>query len=85
MLFSGTLRMNLDPAGIYSDDRIWKSLEMINLKIYVSSLNCGLQYVVEEGGSNFRYVSFSPSSDSSKVRRGNIVQVRSSSVSAKGN
>ena len=50
--------MNLDPAGVYSDDNVWKTLELTNLKTYVSSLSCGLQSVVEESGSNFRQVMY---------------------------
>ncbi|PVD27625.1 hypothetical protein C0Q70_12791 [Pomacea canaliculata] len=34
VLFSGTLRMNLDPLGQYSDDQIWKSLETAQLKVF---------------------------------------------------
>jgi len=48
--------MNLDTAEEYSDTSIWRALEMASLKSYVSTLNSGLQYVVDEGGSNFRYV-----------------------------
>ncbi|XKL66874.1 hypothetical protein PGB90_010294 [Kerria lacca] len=53
VLFSGTLRINLDPVGSYSDEQVWHALELAHLKSYVSSLNFGLQYEVEEGGQNF--------------------------------
>lgn len=53
-MFSGTLRMNLDPADKYSDESVWRVLELANLKSYVSSLNAGLQHIIDEGGSNFR-------------------------------
>ncbi|XP_065214443.1 multidrug resistance-associated protein 1-like [Planococcus citri] len=53
VLFSGSLRVNLDPAGEYSDDRVWRSLELAHLKSYVSSLAAGLEYEVTEGGENF--------------------------------
>ena len=56
VLFSGTLRMNLDPAEKFPDASIWRVLELAHLKPYVSSLNSGLQYVIDEGGSNFRFV-----------------------------
>lgn len=56
VLFSGTSRMNLNPAGRYSDESIWEMLESVNLKTYIASLNFGLQCAVEDGGSNFRQV-----------------------------
>ena len=56
MLFSGTLRVNLDPMEEYLDADVWRALELANLKTYVSSLNHGLQHEVIEGGVNFRYL-----------------------------
>ncbi|KAK7067583.1 Canalicular multispecific organic anion transporter 1, partial [Halocaridina rubra] len=52
VLFSGTLRMNLDPFEQYSDDRVWSALELSHLKEFVSGLASGLQYEVSEGGDN---------------------------------
>lgn len=52
MLFSGSLRINLDPFGHYTDDEIWKALELAHLKDFVSSLEDGLEYQVSEGGEN---------------------------------
>lgn len=54
VLFSGSLRINLDPVGLYSDESIWRALELAHLKTYISSLNSGLQHEVTEGGDNFR-------------------------------
>lgn len=54
MLFSGTLRMNLDPFDKYSEDDIWKALELSNLKKFVSSLAEKLDYECSEGGENLR-------------------------------
>lgn len=44
--------MNLDPFGQYSDEAIWKALELSHLKSYVSSLSSGLLFEVTEGGEN---------------------------------
>ena len=46
--------MNLDPNDNFLDGQIWRVLELVNLKTYVSSLNGGLEYEVGEQGSNFR-------------------------------
>lgn len=52
VLFSGTLRMNLDPFNHYSDEELWKALELAHLKSYVSGLQFGLAYEVAEAGDN---------------------------------
>jgi len=52
VLFSGTLRMNLDPFSAYSDQQIWAALEQAHLKTYVTDLDLGLQHEVQEGGEN---------------------------------
>lgn len=52
VLFSGTLRMNLDPFDKFSDADIWKVLELSHLKDYVSGLQQRLQHEVTEGGEN---------------------------------
>jgi ABC-type multidrug transport system fused ATPase/permease subunit len=54
-LFSGTLRFNLDPFDKYSDEDLWKVLEVSHLKQFVSGLAEGLQHAVSEGGENLRY------------------------------
>ena len=54
VLFSGTLRMNLDPFGKYSDDEVWHALEYAHLKSFVNSLPSGLDHKVSEGGENLR-------------------------------
>ncbi|CAG7716227.1 unnamed protein product, partial [Allacma fusca] len=38
VLFSGTLRFNLDPFEQYSDFEIWKALELAHLTSFVTSL-----------------------------------------------
>lgn len=55
VLFSGNLRMNLDPFNVHSDNEVWNCLESAHLKPYVSSLPQGLDHEVAEEGQNFRY------------------------------
>ena len=52
VLFSGSLRRNLDPFGEYSDDVLWNALEAAKMKDSVSDLSAGLDSVMTEGGSN---------------------------------
>ncbi|XP_068119210.1 ATP-binding cassette sub-family C member 3 isoform X2 [Hyperolius riggenbachi] len=52
VLFSGTLRMNLDPFDKYSENDIWTALELSNLKKFVTSLPEKLEYECSEGGEN---------------------------------
>lgn len=52
VLFSGTLRMNLDPFESYSDESIWMALEHAHLKSFVRSLSEGLDHMVSESGDN---------------------------------
>ncbi|XP_058154485.1 ATP-binding cassette sub-family C member 2 isoform X2 [Dasypus novemcinctus] len=52
ILFSGSLRMNLDPFNNYSDEEIWKALELSHLKSFVAGLQHGLSHEVTEGGDN---------------------------------
>ncbi|KAK7086872.1 Canalicular multispecific organic anion transporter 1 [Halocaridina rubra] len=52
VLFSGSLRMNLDPFNKYEDAKIWLALELAHLKDFVSGLTSGLQHEVAEGGEN---------------------------------
>ncbi|XP_053393097.1 multidrug resistance-associated protein 1-like isoform X3 [Mercenaria mercenaria] len=52
VLFSGTLRMNLDPFDQHTDDAVWTALEHAHLKAFVSSLPTKLEYECTEGGEN---------------------------------
>ena len=55
MLFSGSLRFNLDPFDQYSDEHIWQALERAHLKAFVEELHGRLQYECGEEGQNLRY------------------------------
>ncbi|XP_030190196.1 canalicular multispecific organic anion transporter 1 isoform X3 [Lynx canadensis] len=52
ILFSGSLRMNLDPFNNHSDEEIWKALELAHLKSFVAGLQLGLSHKVTEAGDN---------------------------------
>jgi len=54
VLFSGTLRFNLDPFNRHSDDEIWAALEYANLKEFAYGLSGKLEYNITEGGANIR-------------------------------
>ncbi|KAG5889074.1 hypothetical protein JTB14_004918 [Gonioctena quinquepunctata] len=49
ILFSGTIRSNIDPNGTFSDEEIWKAIEKAHLKNLFSSL----QEAITENGSNY--------------------------------
>lgn len=53
VLFSGTMRYNLDPFGEYTDDKLWSALEEVKLKDAVRDMPGGLQGRITESGSNF--------------------------------
>ncbi|TDG43887.1 hypothetical protein AWZ03_009693 [Drosophila navojoa] len=53
VLFSGTMRYNLDPFDEYSDSKLWSSLEEVKLKDVVAELSSGLLSKITEGGTNF--------------------------------
>lgn len=54
VLFSGSLRMNLDPFEAYKDSDIWRVLELAHLSEYARSLPAGLSHAVSEAGENLR-------------------------------
>ncbi|KAM4748313.1 ATP-binding cassette sub-family C member 9 [Rhinophrynus dorsalis] len=53
VLFSGSIRFNLDPECKCTDDRLWEALEIAQLKNLVKALPGGLDAMVTEGGENF--------------------------------
>ncbi|XP_076438711.1 multidrug resistance-associated protein 1-like [Babylonia areolata] len=52
VLFSGTLRMNLDPFDEYRDDQLWTALERAHLRHSVLSLPGQLAFQCGEEGGN---------------------------------
>lgn len=53
VLFSGTMRYNLDPFDEYSDEKLWSALDEVKLKQVIVDLPHGLQSRITEGGGNF--------------------------------
>uniref|UniRef100_A0A8C9YIB6 ABC-type glutathione-S-conjugate transporter n=1 Tax=Sander lucioperca TaxID=283035 RepID=A0A8C9YIB6_SANLU len=52
VLFSGSLRMNLDPFDTCSEADLWKALELAHLSSFVSALPQKLDHECCEGGEN---------------------------------
>ena len=53
IMFSGTVRFNLDPFNKHDDHEIWDALEKAHLKDVISDLPNQLDSIVTEGGQNF--------------------------------
>ncbi|XP_078621139.1 ATP-binding cassette sub-family C member 9-like [Branchiostoma floridae x Branchiostoma japonicum] len=53
VLFSGTIRFNLDPEENSDDEELWRALEIAQLKDVVTDLPSKLDEMVTEGGENF--------------------------------
>ena len=53
VLFSGSMRYNLDPFEKYSDAEIWEVLEQVQLKNVVHQMEGQLSGKVSEAGGNF--------------------------------
>ncbi|EDO43433.1 predicted protein, partial [Nematostella vectensis] len=52
VLFSGSVKLNLDPFESTCDEELWRVLEAVHLKSFVSSLQDGLMHQIQEGGEN---------------------------------
>jgi len=53
VLFTGTVRMNLDPLSIYSDEMIQQALSQAHLGVLINSFEDGINHQVAEDGGNF--------------------------------
>ena len=53
VMFVASLRYNLDPFNLYSDEEIWTVLEKTSMKSVVENLDDKLNEKVKEGGTNF--------------------------------
>ncbi|KAF0749576.1 putative multidrug resistance-associated protein lethal(2)03659 isoform X2, partial [Aphis craccivora] len=53
VLFSGTMRTNLDPFDEYPDHALWNALDEVELKNFVEDLPGGLNSKMSNSGSNF--------------------------------
>ena len=57
VIFSGSLRVNLDPFGTHSDEELWGVLELAHLKAFIFTVKQGLDYQCGENGESLRYSS----------------------------
>ncbi|KAK1134061.1 hypothetical protein K0M31_011846 [Melipona bicolor] len=53
IMFSGSIRENLDPLSKHKDQELWNALEVAQVKDIVASHSEGLNFEVKEGGENF--------------------------------
>ena len=51
---AGSLRLNLDPSNIFTEEKLWNCLEHSHLKEFVMSLDGNLEYELIRGGRNLR-------------------------------
>mmetsp|Transcript_17293 Transcript_17293/g.18755 ORF Transcript_17293/g.18755 Transcript_17293/m.18755 type:complete len:203 (+) Transcript_17293:2-610(+) len=53
VMFSASIRFNLDPFREFKDEDLWNVLDSVNIKEHVLSLPKKLEEEVSEGGDNF--------------------------------
>lgn len=53
VLFSNTVKYNLDPFGVCTEDELWAVLKKVELNDVIDSLGNKLEETVVEGGDNF--------------------------------
>lgn len=52
VIFSGSIRANLDPFEVYKDDEIWQAIKLAHLDEFVKGLEGCLEYKCDEHGNN---------------------------------
>jgi len=53
VLFTGSVRYNIDPFSQCTDEQLWETLGAVNMKDTVARLEKKLEHEVHEGGDNF--------------------------------
>ena len=53
VMFSATVRFNIDPFEEFTDEQVWTVLRDVNMEDHVNSLPDKLNEMVAEGGDNF--------------------------------
>ena len=53
-MFAGSLRSNLDPSNVFTEEKLWSCLEHSHLKEFVMSLDGNLDHELNKGGTNLR-------------------------------
>ncbi|WAR00010.1 MRP5-like protein [Mya arenaria] len=53
VLFSGSVRYNIDPFSQFNDDIIWEALQKVHMKEKIEQFDDSLEVVVDENGENF--------------------------------
>ncbi|KAF5304447.1 hypothetical protein FQA39_LY09643 [Lamprigera yunnana] len=52
VLFSGSIRKNVDPFDEFKDETIWKAFEDVRLKEIIENMDLGLSSEISQGGTN---------------------------------
>jgi ABC-type multidrug transport system fused ATPase/permease subunit len=55
VLFSETVRNNLDPFQEYSNEKLWAALDAVQMKETIASYGCDLQFQIANEGSNMSF------------------------------
>lgn len=53
LLLTGSVRVNLDPQGLSTDEQVWTALRAVRMEAPVLGLPGGLEAPVADGGGNF--------------------------------